>query len=493
MRLDVPIVEGLTGTSREEAIFEDHETSSKITLSYPASDLDPAKARLTVRERPGDARETPPGLTFRYLSPTEIEIERPQGFSGGAIYEFVYPAKDPKVLGLGFAATRDIVSFLRGANGPQDENPLAANAAVAVEHAYGLGISQSGRFLRDMLYQGFNRDEAGNQVFDGLMPHIAGSRKTFTNYRFAQLGRYSRQHEDHAFPGDQFPFTYAGMTDPVSGAQGGLMEACKASDTCPRIIHVDTDAEGYQARATLLTTTPGGEPVDLDPGVRLFYIVGAPHFSPFGAEPEATETCQLLSNPLHVGGPERALLLALDAWVSEGTEPPESRYPGISEGSAVLPAEVDFPAIPGVAFEGTYNVLHVMDHATVPPKPGAAYEVRLPQVDEDGLALDGVRLPTVAAPLGTYLGWNLRKEGFAEGELCSLTGSFIPLPRDAAERERTGDPRRSIAERWPDAQAYKGAVQAAAEELVSQRLLREADIGIYVDGAAAAYAAAMAD
>ena len=245
--MDLPVLEGVTGPSREEFIFDDAETVSTGTLSYPAADRDPAQATLSVRETPDAPRRTPEGLSFRYLDPVTIEITRPEGMDGGAIYELVYPATDALPTGLAFLATSDLVSFLHSSPGHDAESPLEG-----VERTIGLGISQSGRFLRDLIYQGYNADEGGARVFDGAMPHIAGSRKTFTNHRFGQPGRYSRQHEDHDFPGDQFPFTYTEMTDPLTGRTDGILAACEASGTCPLLMHTDTSTEFWQARSSLV-------------------------------------------------------------------------------------------------------------------------------------------------------------------------------------------------------------------------------------------------
>lgn len=210
--------EPIVGQSREEFIDDSGDNPFSGSLVYPAADLNPDLATLTVREKEMDERQTPPGLVWEYVSDREISITRPSGgeFDGGAIYEFIYPAKDPIVMGIGLAATRDVISYLRYESGPG--NPLKLGKDPYVSHAMAFGSSQSGRFLRDLVYQGFNQDEAGQQVLDGLIPHIAGSRQTFTNYEFAAPGRYSRQHEDHLFPGDQFPFSYAEVTDPISGA-----------------------------------------------------------------------------------------------------------------------------------------------------------------------------------------------------------------------------------------------------------------------------------
>ena len=439
--LDVPSVPGMTGTSREEFVFDHTKNPITADLSYPAAELDPAKAILTVRARAGDERATPADLSFKFVIPTQIEITRPSGFDAGAIYEFIYSAKESKVHGLSFAVTRDVVSFLRhesaAANG--GANPLAADGQTTIRQAYALGISQSGRFLRDMLYQGFNTDEVGRRVFDGLIPHIAGSRKTYINYRFAQPGRYSRDHEDHLYPGDQFPFSYAVTKDPLTGQTDGILKQCLSTNDCPKVIHTDTDTENFQARISLVSTDPSGKNLDLPENVRAYLLAGLSHFVPASAKSAGTPTCQLPSNPLHAGGPLRALLLSLDAWVTEGKEPPLSRYPSVKDQTLVPPKEAGYSGLPGLRYQGEYNEKPIVDYASMPPKPGSEYPVSVAKVDADAHAIAAIRLPAIAAPTATYLGWNLRKSGFAEGALCGLTGSVIPLAKTKAEREQSHD------------------------------------------------------
>lgn len=473
MLLALPVAAGITGTSREEFIFENTTNPATATLSYPADDMDAAKAKLTVRAQEGDARQTPAGLAFTYLSATQIRIDRPAGFDAGAIYEFIYPARDPRPMGLGFAATRDIVSFLRreARDGAGTANPLGTGT---ITHALALGISQSGRFLRDLLYQGFNEDEAGRPVFDGLNVHIAGSRKTFINYRFAQPGRYSRQHEDHLYPGDQFPFAYAVSSDPVSGRTDGVLARCQALGNCPKIIHTDTDTEVFQGRIHLNTVDAAGKPLAEPANVRHFLLAGVPHFNAATAKSGPTANCQLPSNPLHGGPAMRALLVALDAWVAKDTAPPASRYPNLGDGTLASPAGA-FPALPGVAYRARVNVASLVDHTKQPPAPIAAYQALIARVDGDGHAIGALRLPAVDAPVATYLGWNLRRQGFAEGALCSLAGSTIPLARTRAERLAANDPRPAIEERYPTPASYAATVAEAADKLVAARLMLPAD------------------
>ncbi len=473
----LPDGSSMTGRALEEFIFLDAARVSRGTLNYGAASLDPTQATLTVRPTQSAPRVTPPELTWRYLDPAEIEITRPPGFDGGAIYEFVYPAKDPIVMGLGFAAMRDSISFLRYADADRQGNPNPLAFDGLPETTMSLGISQSGRVLRDFLYQGFNADLRDRVVFDGLHPNIAGSRKTFTNYPFSQPGRFQRQHADHVYPGDQFPFTYAGLTDTISGQTDGLLTRCTNTNTCPKIIQSDGEAELWQARASLVVTDPTGQHVDLPDNVRVYLIAGTKHGGGGGVHAATTERgmCQNLDNPLSLGDIRLALSLVLYEWIAEGREPPPSRFPTVANGGLVSPDDVEFPGIPGVTYSGLYNPVRVTDHTTMPPQPGEAYAVLLPAVDEDGNMTTGVRHPNLEAPIGTHTGWNLRRAGFAEGALCGSAGSFIPFAVSAVDKQTAGDPRRSIAERYPSHQVYVDAVAKAATQLVKDRFLLAAD------------------
>jgi hypothetical protein len=468
----------ITGTALEEFIFNDHETVSLGRLRYPTATLDPTRAALTVRRNLASPRERPDDLGWSFASETEIRIERPSGYDGGAIYEFVYEAKDPIVMGLGFVAMRDAISFLRyeEADDAGAPNPVFHEGLADV--AISFGSSQSGRYQRDMLYQGFNEDLEGRIVFEGIHPHIAGSRKTFTNYAFSQPGRWQKQHEDHYYPGDQFPFTYVTLTDPVSGRTDGLQVRCAESDTCPKIIHTDGEAEIWQARSSLVVTDPLGGHIDLPDNLRVYVFSGTRHGGGRGVFTDpARGICQTLNSPLPLSESRTALTVALYEWVVDGTLPPDSRFPTVANGGLVPAEEVAFPEIPGVQYMGSYNPLRIRDYSSLPPRSGNAYSVLVGRVDPDGNMVDGIRHPHLAAPVGTYTGWNMRREGFGEGGQCAGAGSFIPFAETAAERRASGDPRLSLEERYPSHQAYASAVRQAAEELVHERLLlpRHAD------------------
>ncbi len=260
MTFSPPVVPGVTGLAREDFIFDHMDNPASATLSYPAADLDPTHAKISVRQREADPRATPAGLEVKFESPTKIAIKRPEGFDAGAIYEFIYTARDPKVMGLGFAATRDVVSFLR--NEKADAAGTANPVAGQIDRAIGFGLSQSGRYLHDYLYLGFNADEAGRVVFEGLMPHISGGKKTFTNYRFSQPGRSPYEHADMLYPGADFPFTYPVITDKLTGKRDGFLARCLAAGNCPKIIKTDSELEFYQQRASLVVTDTQGRALD---------------------------------------------------------------------------------------------------------------------------------------------------------------------------------------------------------------------------------------
>jgi hypothetical protein len=480
MTFSPPIVPDVTGLAREDFIFDHTDNPASATLSYPATDLDPAHTRLSIRQREADPRATPAGLEVKFEGPSKISIKRPDGFDAGAIYEFIYTAKDPKVMGLGFAATRDVVSFLRNetADAAGAANPLAGR----IDRAIGFGLSQSGRYLHDYLYLGFNADEAGRTVFEGLMPHISGAKKTFTNYRFSQPGRSPYQHADMLYPGADFPFTYPVITDTVTGKSDGFLARCLAAGNCPKIIKSDSELEFYQQRASLVVTDTKGNALAMPDNIRLFLLSNLQHFSLANAKPEMVKVCAFPSNPLNAGPPVRALLVALDDWISKGTLPPASRYPSRSDGTLVSPTadDVGFPRIPGFAYTSRMARPTVIKSDEMPPSKGAAYPVFVPRTDADGRDVAGLHLPTLEAPAATHTGWNLRKAGFGEGELCDNNGSMIPFAATREERQKSNDPRLSMAERYPNDGDRAAAIAKAAQQLVKDRLLLEEDTKLFI-------------
>lgn len=475
-----PIVPQVTGLSREEFVFDHSENPAVAKLSYPAADLDPAQVKLTVRARESDPRSEPSDLSMKFEDRNRIAISRPAGFDAGAIYELIYLAKDPKVMGLGFATTRDIISFLRYDKADEEGTPNLL--AGHIDRAIAFGVSQSGRYLHDFLYLGFNADEAGRMVFDALMPHVAGGKKTFTNYRFSQPGRSPYQHADTVYPGSEFPFTYPVITDTLTGRTDGLLARCLAAGNCPKIIKTDSEIEFYQQRASLVATDTQGNALAMPDNVRLFLISNLQHFALATDRSALTRTCMFPTNPLHAGPPARALLVALDQWITDGTLPPPSRYPSRDDGSLVppIPEAVGFPRIPGVVYTGRMTQPTVINFDVVPPVKGAAYPVFVPKTDADGRDIAGVHLPTLEAPVATHTGWNFRKAGFAEGELCDNNGSMFPFAATREERLSNGDPRLSLAERFPKEGDRAAAVLTAAKQLVQDRLLLEQDVKLFM-------------
>lgn len=453
---------------------------------YPA--VESAKASATLSRRAGPEAEPQPIARGEWSfescpdgkarTPSNADVCYPAGFSTDFIYDLAYEARDPIVMGLGFAATRDIVSFLK--YDTSDGNPVVAKGSGTnpLKLALGFGSSQSGRFLKDLIYQGFNQDSAGRKVFDGAIPHISGSRKTYTNYEFAMPGRFSTQLEGHHFPGDQFPFTYATLTDPVTGRTDGVLAKCTAQKACPKIMHWDSGLEFWSARSSLVITDPKGtQDVTIPDSVRLYAFSGTQH-GPAGTP--AKGICQNLSNPLQYRETQRALMMDLQSWVANEVPPPPSRFPRLADGNLVpsLPQSGQgFPAIPGVTFSGRVNHLSVIDYTQTPARhvAGQEYRVLVPKVDADGNDIGGVRSAQLQAPLGTYTGWNLRAAGFMQNEGCYLTGSYLPFATTTAQRTTSGDPRPSLQERYGTRQQYVDTLTTGTKALVAERLLLQED------------------
>lgn len=494
----------ITGLSREEIVFDNTTNPATLPLTWPAAALDTSGATLRVKERQTDEwREIP---SWQYVDEKAIQIDRPADMDAGAIYEFIYTARDPKVMGIGFAAVRDVVTFLKSASADDRGNPnplndlrrapceladvsgsCPPNPSTTVDVAIIEGISQSGRFTRDYLWQGFNQDVQGGRVFDAAMPLVAGSRKTWTNFRFAQPGRWSKQHEDHYQAGDQFPFTYATITDPVSGQTDGILARCSATDTCPKVMHLDGGGEFWLARSSLVVTDGAGNEVALPENVRAYLMTGTPHGYSLTGRATNPPACKYPSNIVYVGSTSRALTPALVNWVVRGTEPPPSTFPTISAGTLADPTSrpaVGFPDLSpiGVPYTGVHNFLYLTNYGAVPPavdwsKP---YQVLVPTVNADAIDIPGVRTPDLTVPLGTSLSWNPRAAGYAENDQCVSQGSFLAFPATAEARAASGDPRPSLAERYTSQADYVAKVRAAAIALQEQGFMLDEDVERWV-------------
>ncbi len=440
----------------------------------------------------------------------------------GTIYSFVYRAKEPKIFGVGFAAVRDLIGFLKNdaADASGNANPLNDMKAAACaagtncpvgpstnfDVVMGEGLSQSGRFLRDFLYQGFNSAN-GRKVFDGMLPMIPGGRRMWLNERFAQPGRWSKQHEDHWMPGDQFPFAYNVFTDPVSGVNDGILKRCLTNNTCPRIMQIDGSYEWWGGRASLVVTDGAGRDLTLPDNVRYYMIAGTQHGGGAGVttgvvtQPAAGSTCQFAASPVSMAPVERALVTSMENWLVRGTEPPRSRYPTVASGQAVAPnaTAMGFPNLNAIRVPngptGTatslsltgvapVNQVFVTDYRNAVPVAdlNKQYTLFVPRVDANGNETSGILMPELAAPLATYAGWNLRSVGHAVGENCLFTGTALPFAVNPASKAAT-DPRATLAQLYTGRADYFARFDAAADALVAAGLFTAVDADVYKRGA----------
>ncbi len=500
LTMTVPIASAdgqpIVGPALEEIMLENAQNVTPGTevltwpLTYPAVTLDTSKATLTVRQYRSEQPTVIPAQEWHYLNASTIGL-LPAGkkpFARGMIYQLVYPATDPQVTGIGFAAVRDVVAFLRHAEADEQgtPNPLAGT----LQWAIATGYSQSGRFHRPFVYLGFNQDERGRQVFDGLLLYINGAGGGFFNYRFAQPNRTAFQRWSHVYPEQIFPFAYTSLTDPLTGKTDSVLARCTASETCPKIMEVN-DANSYWFKsASLAITTPDGTQDLPDPPTVRFYLLS----SIAHGVASGRGLCQQLQNPISPGPALRALLAALTEWVVLGKEPPSSRVPRVSDGTLVRPlpqSGVGFPEIPGVTYTGVVSTRELYDYgpefdrgiiSTLPPAAtGRAYPTLVPKVTADGIDLAGIQLPDLVVPLGTYTGWNLLAS--APKDECTAMGAFMPFATTKAQRLATGDLRPSLEERYVTHSRYVHAVEAAVKQLVAERLLLPEDASAYIEAA----------
>lgn len=495
----------ITRKVRTEIVIEQKGVKSQLlsgderVKSYAAASREKSEATLTVREKSYGPRIPVPQSEWDFaacvkdprtgkekIKPSSRDLHLRAGFKPGYIYEFIYPAKDPLVLGLGFAVTRDFVSFLRHQSEDTvgKPNPLAPGTGTSgISRAYAWGRSQSGRYLRDFVYHGFNEDEAHRKVFDAVAPHVAGGGRLFLNYEFARPVTSSQQHTNQLDP-ELFPHAYNVIQDAQTGRRDGILKRPK---TDPLVFHTQTSTEYWQKRGCLAHTDGKGTDLQIPGNVRIYVIASAQHNSPFGSEPLKDDS-QLPINPLPAGDILRALMVALDHWATHGIPPPPSRYPTVDARTLVTPKRnsVGFPKVPLVRFAALHNRQLFLDYGpnilrgkmTIhPPRlvDAGAYTILVPKVDVDGNDLAGIRLPAVQIPIGTYTGWNLRPRGLAEDELAGLLGSFIPFTKTKAERRKNGDPRLSLEERYKNRGDYVRQISRAARQLVEQRYLLAED------------------
>ena len=463
---------------------------------YPAADVDEPGAVLTVQEHEDAPEEVIPRERWRFARlegghavPDPRYVHLAGGFEAGKVYQVIYTTAGAPVVGLGLLATRDMATFLRY-SADREQNPCAGS----IERAYTFGVSQSGRFLRLFLYLGLNRDESGRTAFDGFMPHVAGGKKGEFNQRFAQPSSQASRSTNSLFP-----FSDTAQTDPETGLTDGVLIRLGEMGELPKIMYTYTPSEYWGGHGSLVhTNQAASEDIEPPEAVRIYVYAGAQHalgaFPLTDSEPADNVKSQHPFNCLDHRPMLRAALDSLDRWVTSGDKPPASRYPRLSDGTAVRPQALQafFEKIPGVNFPNPLRRFSRLDFGPDPRVPskipaifGGVYPSLVSAVDEDGNETGGVRLPFVSVPLATHMGWNVRHADIGgAGQTLStggatggtLRGSTVPFPATRQEREDTGDPRLSIEERYDSREHYQDLIRQAAAELVGQGYLLEEDV-----------------
>jgi alpha/beta hydrolase family protein len=497
LRIEVPTATTVAGPI-EQVVWDEFlfnvSNATQGRLSFRATSTDTGQATLLVRARNAEEPSVVPADQWEFADAQTIRLKPAAPFRIGAIYQLIYKAANPPVTGIGFAATRDLVSFLRHAatDDSGTPNPLSAGGRSALSRALAHGTSQSGRYLRDFVYRGFNEDESNRIVFDGINPHVATAR-LFLNHRFAQPNRMTHvAHGFMFFPDVGFPFAYETQTDPFTGASDGILARCAARGNCPKVMHTVTGTEYWQSGQSLITTDPLGSRDGTPPdSVRIYHFAGTQHVE---IQTMPKGVCATPFNPADYRPLLRAALASLDRWVKDGTAPPPSRHPRIADGSLAEMAASD-AAIPGLPPAKSPNPRPRIDYGpdfgkgiigrTLPVALKDSYRVLVPKVDADGNETSGIRLPDIAVPTATTTGWAVRgAEAGAAGELCYLDGSSVPFARTKAEREANRDPRPSLQERYRDRADYLAKVQTAAGALAQERYLLPEDVQRIADRAA---------
>jgi alpha/beta hydrolase family protein len=496
LTITLPIAKNPDGSSITGPAYEYIVSpGSSYTLNYPPATLDQTKATLTHRIHLDDVPQVVLASGWEYTNNGNSIRLLPAGasFTANDIYEFSYTAKDPAVNGIGFAAVRDFNSFLRysKADNAGTDNPLAGD----VTRIYTFTVSQPGRMLNDFRNLGFNEDESGRIVFDGLLQWIAAGDGINMNYRFSQPGRTERNRQDQLYLEGVFPFAHQRLTDPITGKAAGRYDKCMKTKTCPLGMEVYSANEYWVKAASLLTTDPSGK-MDLPdhPMARYYLISSEQHGT---GNPSSKGNCQQLQNPLDSAPVLRALWAAMDEWSTKGIAPPPSAIPRLTDGTLVPPlpqSNVGFPKIPGVTYTGLMSTRYLLNYGpdfyktgimTINPptvKPpifsnpanGPIYPSYVPKTDADGNDIAGVRLPDVTVPLASYTGWALRS-GPQANDGCEAAGQYIPFPKTKADRINSGDPRLSLEERYPSLSAYSSAVEKAIDDMVAKRLMLQED------------------
>ena len=488
----------ITGPATEEFVIDKGQTPARQTLNYPAASPDKSKASLTVRKNYADAPIPVPASDWDYVDAKLNSVKLTSGNFGGpgsfgptALYEFSYIARDPTVVGLGFAAIRDLATFVRTAKA--DDKGVANPLAGDVQFIYTFCSSQPCRTMHDFVQLGFNETEgtAPAKAFDGILNWKAGGSGMFMNYRFGQPVRTHRQHIARWTPEYQFPFADQKLTDTVTGKTDYRLRRCEASQTCPKIFEANSSNEYWAKAASMLQTDAQGKDLHGVDNVRYYLLASFPHGGGNGRG-----ICAQPRNQLQPNKALRALLVDLDAWVTEGEAPPADRLPRVADGTLVPPlpqAGMGFPQIPGITYNGVHHTGDLFDFgpdfekgilSVLPPRlVGSPYPVLVPKTDADGNDIAGIRMPDVTVPVATYSGWALRADGL---DGCDAAGQQIAFAKTKAERLAAGDPRPSLEERYADHATYVSLVKRAAEDLKAQRLLLDDDVAAIIAAAQAA-------
>ena len=451
---------------------------------------------MTVRARPFDPRIEIPRdqfeLDVQEVKPIssgqlpKVDLHLPTGLKPGFLYEVIYEAETPLIHGVCFAAVRDLISAFKF--GERTKNTLLAENRPIIKRAHSFVHSQSGRFLREFLYSGFNEDEKTRKVFDGLIPNVAGGGLGSFNHRFAQPTMYNTQHQFNDFCSDRFPFAYEDQSDPYSKSVDGIMRRSVNSKTAPFVIHTQSAADYWTRSGSLPHTTADGKRDARVPKNARFYSFGGtqqgPAFWSLGRG-----SGQQLENPGDYLPQLRALLLALDRWVEDGTPPPASQYPRIDEGTLVefQASKTGFPTISGVHYPNAIRAPSFLDFGPrwrdkrimdiQPPRMEGTYHVLVPASDRDGNDRGCLLPPEVAVPLATFTGWNIqRKPAGIEGQLVGMSGSYFPFALTEVERKKKGDPRTSIESRYGSLDNYLAKFRAYCVAMSEKGYLLQEDI-----------------
>ncbi len=469
MRLEAPHARNADGSPLRgvvSAVFTPDKLTEEKELTdladYPPVDIAGMESRLIIRDQAAYSvgKEVPRAS----WSLQNGRIRLKGGFEPGKTYEVFYLSEAPPIAGLGYAAIRDAVAWLK-------HDPASP---AKVKHAYAFGASQCGRFLRDFIYLGFNTDEQDRIALDGIMSHVAGAGRLVLNQRWSTPRAIS------AYYTASYPFADTAQADAVSGQSEGVLENPRVKHA-PKMFYTNMAAEYWGAGrvAALTHTTPDGtKDIALPENVRSYFFASTSH-GPASFPPTSQVKGAPLANPVNSSPAILALRLAMHRWVSEGIAPPPSVHPKLGDGTLVPITQVRWPKVPGMAAP---NAVKAGGRVRNPQLRGGAGEgtelpLLVPQCDADGNDLGGIRVPDVAVPLGTGTGWVFRPAEFGSPhEFYPLRGAWVPFAKTKADRETANDPRLSLEERYGSKDAYLAQVKIAVLKLIEQRFLTDSDL-----------------